>query len=61
MFNNVKIVLSTFDAKERVTFYDISLALFINKEYKRQTGGWSEPRRHCRSRGRCRCFHRHRP
>lgn len=38
MFNNVKIVLSTFDAKERVTFYDISLALFINKEYKRQTG-----------------------
>jgi 4a-hydroxytetrahydrobiopterin dehydratase len=38
LFNNVKIVLSTFDAKERVTFYDISLALFINKEYHRQTG-----------------------
>jgi len=38
LYNNVKIVLSTFDAKERVTFYDISLALFINKEYQRQTG-----------------------
>jgi pterin-4a-carbinolamine dehydratase len=38
VFNNVKIVLSTFDAQERVTFYDISLALFINKEYQRHTG-----------------------
>ena len=38
LYNNVKIVLSTFDAQERVTFYDISLALFINKEYHRQTG-----------------------
>ena len=37
LYNNVKIVLSTFDAQERVTFYDISLALFINKEYHRQT------------------------
>jgi len=38
LYNNVKIVLSTFDAQERVTFYDISLALFINKAYQRQTG-----------------------